>query len=286
MTSLRRLALSTLSRVPWVYLNVVSWRANRHIARVERGWECDRVARDVIAQIGAARCIAGPFRNVELPRETWTRHISPKLLGTYESELHATLEACCARRYRRVIDIGAADGFYAAGLAMRLGQRVVAFEADPWQRYVIRRTAAVNRADVDVRGPATVRSVARVVEPGSLLLCDCEGAEDALLDPLAIPGLARCDLVVEVHDAFVPGVAERLRRRFHATHDIREIPAEPEKRPPGAIAALAPADRALAVREHRAGGCAWMVFETRMQLTEWTETTARNGATEQRRDRR
>jgi hypothetical protein len=44
------------------------------------------------------------------------------------------------------------------------------------------------------------------------------------LNPAAYPVWTSCDLLVETHDAFVPGITETLKARFAATHEIEEIP--------------------------------------------------------------
>ena len=260
---LRRLLVRGVARWPWLYLTVWSWRANRQVARLERRWQCDRVARAVIDRIGGARCVAGPFEGLQLPPSIWRRHISPKLLGTYESELHAVIAACRTRRPSRVINIGAGDGYFAVGLARLLGVPTVAFEADPAERRWVRQMSILNRTPVEVRGPATVDALRRSLQPGSLVFCDCEGGEDRLLDPTEIPLLAGSDIIVELHEGAAPGVGDRLRRRFRSTHDITTIDAVLEKTPPAVIADLPPADRARAVREHRSGGQCWLWLAVR-----------------------
>jgi 2-phospho-L-lactate transferase/gluconeogenesis factor (CofD/UPF0052 family) len=84
-----------------------------------------------------------------------------------------------------------------------------------------------------------------------------------LLDPVAIPALASCDLIVEVHENFVPGLRARLRERFAATHHVRYVEARADKEPPAAIAEMTDADRTLAVNEHRGQGCDWLVCDSK-----------------------
>jgi hypothetical protein len=43
-----------------------------------------------------------------------------------------------------------------------------------------------------------------------LVLCDIEGAERDLLDPLAAPALAGMDIIVESHECLVPGITAEL----------------------------------------------------------------------------
>lgn len=263
MTSMRRAVARLLARWPWLYLNVSGWWANRSVARWERVWGCDRVARAVMARIGGARCVGGPFAGLQLPPATWRRHIGPKLLGTYESELHPVIAACRTRQYARVVNIGAAEGYVAVGLGRLLGRPVVAFESDPLTRRTLRQTAALNRVPVDVRGPASVATLRRAIDGRALVFCDCEGGEDALLDPASVPPLTACDVIVELHEMAAPGVGERLRQRFAPTHAITAIHAVEPKTPPPIVADLPAADQALAVREHRIDGRTWLFLEAR-----------------------
>ena len=52
---------------------------------------------------------------------------------------------------------------------------------------------------------------------------DVEGAEDFLLEPSRAPGLRTAEILVELHDMFVPGVTERLKARFEPTHTVSLI---------------------------------------------------------------
>ena len=51
------------------------------------------------------------------------------------------------------------------------------------------------------------------------MLCDIEGAERELLDPLAAPALLGIDMIVECHD----GAAKLLTDRFTSSHDITPV---------------------------------------------------------------
>ena len=51
------------------------------------------------------------------------------MLGTYEKELNSVIEEACAAHPSLIVDVGAAEGYYACGMALRNPQaRVVAFE--------------------------------------------------------------------------------------------------------------------------------------------------------------
>jgi hypothetical protein len=63
----------------------------------------------------------GPFAGLMYPRDLLLAQADApiaKLLGTYEQELHPVFEEVIAKQPRTIIDIGAAEGYYAVGLAL------------------------------------------------------------------------------------------------------------------------------------------------------------------------
>ena len=56
-----------------------------------------------------------------------------------------------------------------------------------------------------------------------------EGGELILLDPLIVPELSGAWIIVEVHDCFVPGTTQVLRRRFDLSHRIEEVWSRPRR---------------------------------------------------------
>src|SRR5262245_46881839 len=86
-------------------------RRHQHARNERRGLHAasERVAGEVV--------IRGPFAGLRYP----ARRIDSlaKRVGAYEHELHGWFEAALAARPARFVDIGAADGFYAVGVARR-----------------------------------------------------------------------------------------------------------------------------------------------------------------------
>jgi len=153
--------------------------------------------------------------------------LTPKLLGSYEAELHPVFTEVVARGYRHVIDIGAAEGFYAVGLAMRLpNAAVVAYETSARGRRLIRANAIANgvQGRVAVEGTCTAGSFASRPIPGdTLVVCDCEGAEYHLIDPARVPGLDAADVLLELHHANGVDPRAHWERQLSATHDLTFI---------------------------------------------------------------
>ena len=210
----------------------------------------------------------GPFAGLRyVPSAVRHKVLVPRLLGVYERQLHGVLEELIASRPLRVVNVGAADGYYAAGMAMRLPEAVVdAFEIDPWEQDRCRALAEANGvADrVVVHGACEPRDLQARVGPRTVVLCDCEGCEVDVLDLERVPELARTHLVVELHDILRDGVTPTLARRFAATHDMRVLnleTADPADHPE--LAALTAPERALVLDEGRPPGIRWGVFTPR-----------------------
>src|SRR4051812_16408166 len=86
--------------------------------------------------------ISGPFRTMRLPIEyTMTNQLAPMLLGVYEAELQPWVEAAINRRHDVIVNVGAAEGYYAVGLAMRVPQAIsYAYDTDPAAQQRCRQT--------------------------------------------------------------------------------------------------------------------------------------------------
>jgi hypothetical protein len=172
--------------------------------------------------------LAGPFRGLRYVPEAVGSVHAPKLLGTYERELHPQLAALIAHAPDVVVNIGAGEGYYAVGLARRLVQaKIIAFEADDRGRELTGRVAALNRVGrrVEVRGlctPADLATALRGTQRPAVVI-DAEGAEGEILDPVRVPDLARAVILVEVHDFISPLLGDLLLGRFAPTHRHVEI---------------------------------------------------------------
>jgi 2-polyprenyl-3-methyl-5-hydroxy-6-metoxy-1,4-benzoquinol methylase len=144
----------------------------------------------------------GPFAGTIYPREAaLSRHSIPKLLGTYEQELHEVLDEISRRTYDLVIDIGSAEGYYAVGLARLLKTRVLAYDPEPVERKLCAKAARLNGVETrvelkDLFRPSDIRQFSgrRV-----LCICDCEGFEAEIFTPQTIRDAARWDLLIELH---------------------------------------------------------------------------------------
>jgi hypothetical protein len=205
----------------------------------------------------------GPFAGVVYARELLvdSGDAVAKLAGTYEMELHPAVEAWIVDPPQRVVNVGAAEGFYAVGFARTLSAtEVVAYDVDPAARVRLGDLARANDVEdrISIRewcSPATLRDLPPA---RTAVFCDCEGYEKELLDPVAAPMLAEAEVLVELHDFVDASISGAIRERFEPTHAVEIIDGRPrDDAVPPELAGLNPADQSLLLGERRPGPMQW-----------------------------
>lgn len=181
------------------------------------------------------RVVSGPFKGMRYVDRSVGSTYVPKLLGIYERELAAVVEEIIASKPSLIVDVGAAEGYYAVGLASRLpNTRMIAFEMTADGRAAIGEMAAANEVTdrVIVLGTCEPEGLDAVIAgtSGTVVIMDVEGYEDVLLDPVKVPALASATFLLELHEFAVPGIGETIARRFEKTHDLQHIWAEGRSR--------------------------------------------------------
>lgn len=224
-----------------------------------------------LVRVAGARCAAGPFRGMVLPEtSSWgDGDLAPKILGSYECELHPALERAFTRAPELVVNVGCAEGYYAVGAALRLPSATVhAFDLDEAALRVCAEAARPNGVVDRVRLERRCEPD-RLVDllgtcPHALVLLDCEGYERELITERTVPALADADLIVECHDFLEPGLCERLAGLLRLSHEVeivREGGRDPAAWP--ILHALSTLDRFLAVCEFRPSLMRWIVAWSR-----------------------
>lgn len=166
--------------------------------------------------------LSGPFRGMRL-KAAFGSVLDAKIIGTYELELQQVVNEFINRKPRIVYVIGAAEGYYAVGLARACAPvSVHAWEADFGARGLLERTALENGVakDVRIRGKCTPQELLEQISEAypDLIICDVEGAEIELFTDEIIAALGRTSFIIETHRrtetrAFV--------ERFSKSFDVR-----------------------------------------------------------------
>jgi hypothetical protein len=191
------------------------------------------IARALREQNGG-RVLGGPFAGMAYVEDATEGALAPRLIGTYEDELHPHLAEALAADPEVILDIGCAEGYYAAGLArLAPGAVVHAHDTSETAQAACRRMAELNGVEARIRigGLFHPEDFQKFAGQRCLVIVDIEGAEDDLLRPDLAPALAGMRLIVETHDVYRPGVMDRVRARFAATHDITVVHPAPRPQP-------------------------------------------------------
>lgn len=258
---------------PGPFSRLLAWRQRRQITRFERRIGLPAIVK-AYTDLYPLRVLHGPFREMRyVPRAAGSAFI-PKLLGSYELELHGVLQGIIKIDYQIVVDVGCAEGYYAVGLARTLSEACVyAFDTDEKARELCAAMAREN----DVAGRVKVRGACQTATLNDLLdttahtliVCDCEGYEYDLLRPDIVPGLQTVDMLIELHelnshDGYRFASSEEFLRCFEPTHDITVIRAQDRNHAAYKELEFLPVEqRQLALNEFRLSGQQWAFLKSR-----------------------
>lgn len=187
---------------------------------------------------GSITVQTGPFSGMKYYNKIIWGALTPKWLGCYEKELDVVVQKLIDERYEVIIDVGAAEGYYAVGLAYKIPTaKVVSYDVDPIARHRQRQLSKLNViSNLEIRKLCSHEELEKRLANASekrVIICDIEGGEVELLDPFKCRILATCDILVELHrteklsDAQMKSI---LSERFEKSHSILEI--HQEKRSP------------------------------------------------------
>jgi len=191
----------------------------------------------VINQLGSSsayRVLGGPYRGMKYFGEDEIPEVdripAPKMVGSFELEIHPWIEELVSRDFKMVVHIGLGEGYHAVGMARRMTRaRFVAFDTLIAARHACTALAEQNdvRARIQLWGFCGPNSLKEIELDGSLVFSDCGGAELTLLDPVVYPGLQRATILAETHDAFDERITSRLTTRFLDTHRVEPVTTTP-----------------------------------------------------------
>lgn len=240
-------------------------RAERHGERFMASTGVGKLAEDFSARYGNSVRL-GEFAGMRLLDRSVGSAFLPKLVGSYEAELHPCLRRAATQAWDAVIDVGCAEGYYAVGLAMLFKQcpKVLAFDLTPTAQHLCKELARLNGVDgkVSVHGACDSKRLIEIANgKRCFVISDCEGFESELFTAETLEALRKSELVIELHERESPGCTTALSKLFQATHSVESVPAIP--RSPDDYADLMiftdPHARQLAVNEFRSQQQHWLV---------------------------
>lgn len=174
------------------------------------------------------KVLNGPFKGMIYPKhDSVGSSLMPKLLGSYERELHSQFSLLAQNDYTEIVDVGCAEGYYAVGLATMFPTSTIhAFDTDKKAQILCEKMAQVNGVSDRVKvesflSPGRLRDI-KFTGRG-LIICDCEGFEKELFDQDNVGTLANCDLIIETHDFIDIEISGCLKRLFGNTHHVSSI---------------------------------------------------------------
>ena len=172
---------------------------------------------------------SGPFAGLIYPIDAAVNRWSvPKMMGSYEMELHPFIYTAASREYDCVIDIGSAEGYYAAGLARLLTVPVMAFEPEPKEKafsFLLAENNGVSHL-VEMADLFTVEKMRQLAGKRALVICDCEGFEEVLFRPNTLDLTNNWDLIIELH-----GTADAVLPALKWPHNVTIVTSEQRSGP-------------------------------------------------------
>lgn len=220
--------------------------------------------------VSHGQVMSGPFKGMRLLFIKENQSFLPYLLGTYEMELHETLNTLLTMKFPRIVHIGAGLGYYLLGTAhCSPASALVAYEAESSRRKILEQLSIENNLSgrISIRGfcsPMTLKELLSQNPTPTWLIVDIEGGEKELLDPRNIPGLAYCHILVELHDYLDPSISKTLSERFKVSHRLLLIHSTPRKlshlpvKFPWPLRWLLKGNLLKAMDEGRPGPMAWL----------------------------
>lgn len=195
-----------------------------------RFWPSTLVRRWIERRSGG-EVISGPFLGMKYVNTSVGSEYVAKLLGTYELELNTIIQDLVSHDFQTIVDIGAAEGYYAVGMARQCTNcHVIAFEANKHGRELLEQMALLNgvRDRVRIEGFCEPMSLGdTLLNSGrTLVIMDVEGGEKILLDPMVAPELLYAHIIVEIHDFVDLELGELILQRFKNSHHIQDIAIE------------------------------------------------------------
>jgi SAM-dependent methyltransferase len=172
------------------------------------------------------KILKGPFKDLSYLRVSTGSVLLPKIIGSYEEPISNIIEKIILdNKYKKIIDIGCAEGYYAIGLAKSLPEcQITAIDTDSYALYLCKKLSKLNNAKNVIFVKEFTESIIKDSNSvNTLIICDIEGDELFVLNPNNYKFLLNCDLLIECHDFFKEGTTKSLLEFYEKTHQVEFI---------------------------------------------------------------
>ena len=210
----------------------------------------------------------GPFRGMKYKCDSIWSSRYPKLIGSYEFELHAIVRYLLKKKFDTMINVGAAEGYYAVGWSLACETSTI-IAVDPLaesQRELMSLAKQNNVQDrITIKKWVSNSRLSAWIKGETLILMDCEGSEIGYLNPGQCKSLRNTDILVEIHDFDEhPYIGKKLVDRFSSSHRINYIyQKEREQTDFQIVADYDLNTQKYLLDEHRPKSIYWIYFESK-----------------------
>jgi len=191
-----------------------------------------------------------------------------KILGIYEQQVLDTFSKM--NRFRTLVNLGAADGYYGFGLIFaKKCENVIFFETSHESRLEIEKMNKNYDFPIEIHGEATAEIMSSIIEnlpmEDVVFLVDIEGGEFDIFDNTLIDRLNGSTVILEIHDFLNSNFNKsELERKFSEKFSIEKIYNNARKFPPiDSIQNLHDNQRWLLASEGRVKAMEWWILTNR-----------------------
>jgi hypothetical protein len=168
---------------------------------------------------------SGPFQGLAYPSyDSVGSSLYPKILGSYEMELHPVVYKIIESNYKQILDLGCAEGYYAVGFALKMQKvKVHAYDINPEAIKLCKKMAEHNSISdrIFYYDECTEKTLLNFdFNERTLIISDCEGYEKFLFTNRSLNNLSSVDVLVEVHDFIDLTISSNLLNVFKDTHSV------------------------------------------------------------------
>ena len=182
---------------------------------------------NTIIENEGSKIFQGPFKGMNFfsnPADISEGCFVPKIIGSYESELHPFIEDLKINKPNIIINIGAAEGYYSVGLKLMLKNTdVFAYDIDPKAKEKTLELSQLNDVNISCKGEFLSSELDGLEKKDIFILCDIEGSELNLFSKDEIMKYKNCRLIIETHSTKIGHSKDILPNLFSKTHDIKVI---------------------------------------------------------------